>query len=420
MVRLKRMRRLALGALVVTAIAAAQGCGDDSDNPSEDTDGGSPGTVSLDIPASGCGSVPTPQPEDPDGAVASLEASYQDDYAGYQSPVRESMWKDWKPSHDAPYDVAIAYGQLTTDFQVRTLDALRSELEENPDIGKVSVVTTGNQVNVAQQLQQFSSLLQDKPDLMIVEPLAEALDRSAATAAEMGIPTISVQNTTSSKYAVNIQTNNYGSAAQAASVILRMLNGRGNVLLVHGLEMTTVDKQTFAAVSAALENCPDVKVAGEISGNFVPTVAASETQKFLATHPGEIDAVFQTGGMAPGIINAFERAGRSVPIVADVGAMKGSLGYWIDNKADYTGFGQGLPPEDFGRAVANVAAGMLDGDGLKVSDVTAQMPAITDENLGEWAQTDWTLNTPGIADGPGDSFLAPSFLNGLFENPGSG
>jgi len=195
------------------------------------------------------------------------------------------------------------------------------------------------------------------------------------------------------------------------------MGGKGNILYVHGIAATTVDQQRFAAFKAALKNCPGIKLAGEIAGAFVPPVAKSETLKYLATHPGRIDGVLQTGGMAPGIISAFKQSGRPVPIIDDAGAMKGSLGYWINNKDSYASFGEGFPPVTYGKSIASVTRRMLAGRGLKVSDVTAWFPPITVKSLDQWAQKDWDLNTPGIADGPPQSFMPETFISGLFNDP---
>ena len=338
------------------------------------------------------------------------------DYAGYPGTVTKSIWANFKPNHPPPYKVGLAFAQLTADSQLRIYNTLKKELSSDPNI-KLTAVTTGNQVNVPQQISQFNALINSKPDLLIIEPIAEAFAPQVDKAGKLGIPTISLQNSTDSKYAVNMQSNNYGTAAQSASVVFRQMGGKGNILYVHGIAATTVDQQRFAAFKAALKNCPGIKLAGEIAGAFVPPVAKSETLKYLATHPGRIDGVLQTGGMAPGIISAFKQSGRPVPIIDDAGAMKGSLGYWINNKDSYASFGEGFPPVTYGKSIASVTRRMLAGRGLKVSDVTAWFPPITVKSLDQWAQKDWDLNTPGIADGPPQSFMPETFISGLFNDP---
>ena len=409
------MTRLLCLAAVLILCCVLSACGNNHSSTSSSGQARDP--VPVGIPASGCGSIATPPPVDTDGVLAQIGPSYAKDYAGYSTPISAGAWRNFKPSHPPPYKIGLAFAQLTADAQVRVYAGLKKQLGGDPGI-KLTAVTTGDQVNLPQQLQQFQSLLQQKPDLLIVQPIGDAFAKPIAEAAKAGIPTISLINTTVSPYAVNVVPNNYANGAQAASVVLRQIQGRGNVLLVHGIAAATVDQQRFEAYRAALKNCPGVKVVGEIAGAFAPATAKAETLKYLATHPGKVDAVLQTSGMAPGIISAFEQAGRSVPVVGDVGAMKGSLAYWRDHRNAYNGFGMGYPPNDMATAATAVVKGMLAGDGLQISDITAPYVPVTPQNLDQWADSGWDLNTPGIADGPGGTFMSKAFVAGLFKkNP---
>jgi hypothetical protein len=97
--------------------------------------------------------------------------------------------------------------------------------------------------------------------------------------------------------------------------------------------------------------------------------------------------------------------------------MRGSLGYWINNKDDYNGFAQGFPPGRYGVSIADLAKRILAGNGLKIADVTNIYPPISTENLDDWAKSDWNLNTPGAAEGPPQQFMSEAFFSTLFENP---
>ena len=44
--------------------------------------------------------------------------------------------------------------------------------------------------------------------------------------------------------------------------------------------------------------------------------------------------------------------------------------------------------------------GMLEGRGVKVTDVPFAPPAINDGNLENWVQPEWTTSTNALADGP--------------------
>ena len=408
----RTVRGILCGAALCAAACVLVACG------SSDSDSGSGGgkSASLEIPKSGCGAVATPPAKDPDGVLASLPASTQAQYAGYTSPVNKNIWADFKPNHPPPYKVGVSFAQLSNETQSGIYNSIKKDLEADPDI-KVTAVTTGDQLNIPQQIQQFNSLIAEKPDVLIIEPLTDAFGPSADKAGKLGIPTISVQGTTDSKYAINMAGNTYGSGAQAASVVMRQMGSKGNTMFVHGIASTTVDLDSYNAYKAGLKSCPNIKPAGEIAGAFVASTAKAETLKFLATHPGPVEGVVEVGGMAPGVISGFKQAGRPIPIVGDSAGMKASLGYWINNKDSYNGFGQGFPPKRYGSAIASVTKSVLAGRGLKVSDITNYYVPITDSNLSDWAQTSWNLNTPGVAEGPPQQYMSEKFLDTLFTKP---
>ena len=99
-----------LAALAAATMLAACGASGGSSSSSGDfTKSATSDPVSVEIPKSGCGAVDTPLPEDPDGVVAKLPAESKAQYAGYTTPVRKSVWSDFKPDHGPPYKVGLSF-----------------------------------------------------------------------------------------------------------------------------------------------------------------------------------------------------------------------------------------------------------------------------------------------------------------------
>src|SRR4051794_35395474 len=103
---------LAAGVVVSLAVAACGGGGGtaDSGGGSGTATGGASTATAFKVPAGGCGSFATPLPTDP--IVSQFTAEQKRAIAGYTNypestlKIVESAWKDWKPSHPAPYTVA--------------------------------------------------------------------------------------------------------------------------------------------------------------------------------------------------------------------------------------------------------------------------------------------------------------------------
>ncbi len=413
MVRSFTSRRCLTAAIGLACLAVA-GCGGGSSGTSSDEPPPTSTETQIREVSSGCGSFPTPMPADPDGVVAALPPEQRKAFAGYPREVRRSPWADFEPKGDPPYKVAISWALLTNAYQVDALETLKSALETNPDVGEV-VVRTLNAVNVPEQLQQFQSLLQEDPDIIIAEPLQpEPFVPLVKKAAAAGIPTIVLQGSIPTPESINVDSNNYVSAAQAGSGLVQRLGGKGNVMLMHGFPTVQVDIEEFKGFDAVLKECPDIKVVGETLGAFSPVTAKEQTLKFLATHPGQIDGVMQTALMSTGIMSGFEQIGRDMPIVTDIAAQKGSLGYWRENQETYHGIGIGLGAKPLSLAGAEVVRQMLEGHGPKTTDITDTLPMITEENLDQWAEPGWNLRTPGQAEGPKNEFLTPEYMAPFF------
>ena len=146
--------------------------------------------------------------------------------------------------------------------------------------------------------------------------------------------------------------------------------------------------------------------------------ATRETLKFFTGHPGKIDGVFQVAGMAPGIFSAFQQVGRPVPPVADIAGNAASLAFWRDNRSKgYKGSGAAIPPQKIGIYTMELGLGMLEGRGVKVTDVPFAPPAIDDGNLVNWVKPEWTTSTNALADGPPNAVPIKELLDTYLTKP---
>lgn len=403
-VRTRRLLRVAAGIAVLALALTA--CGSTSNGA---------GTTQT----GACGTVPTRLPADPDGVFAKLPAALQAGYNGYSTPVHASPWTDWKPPAGGAV-IGISWTAPVNDYAADTLNSIKAALSSFPGVKNVIVLAGANQGDVTAQLQQFQSLVQQRVNLIIAAsgtggPFVSAVDG----AAKQGIPTVSAFNTIPTKNAVNIVPNNYLAAAQTAAAAIKAAGDSTTVLKVHGIQGISIDGDAFRGFDDVLQNCPKVKVAGEVTGDFVPAQAKSQVLRFLSTHPGKLGVVLQSGGMSTGIIGAFTSTGRPVPTVNDVAALKGSLGYWRANKKTYTGTASGGGAEAYAQLLSGVVQGMVAGNGVLISEFVQTQPLIDQNNIDTWAQPDWDLQTAGTAPDPAGTFDNGPILTAGFQKKAS-
>jgi ribose transport system substrate-binding protein len=422
-----RTAQLAAALAVASTTIAVAACGGGS---SSSGGGGSGGAKipayaqNFKPPASGCGSFGAKLPADPDGVVASLDAAHKEALGGYanfpQSTVKvlKSAWANWKPSHPGPYTVAVSWNQLVSDFQVQAVASLKKYFGQDKNVKQLIVKTTGSTLDVGQQLQQYNQLVQQHPDLIILEtPSQDSFDGPVQRAKAAGIPTVTLLSPVPVDGAVNVDGNNYLDAAETMSYVTKVIGGKGNVVEVRALAGAAVDNQTNEGWDAVVRNCPGMKVGGEVFGGFSESLAKSETLKYLATHPQKIDAATTLAGESVGTLQAFKQTGRPIPPFAEVGMDKGFLGYWRQNQSSYHASSTSLPPVPAARALHDVAMRMLAGQGVKLNTLVAKNPVITDANLADWSDPSWNLNTPGTVPGDPQSFMPSPFLNDFFNHP---
>lgn len=401
-----------LGALAMVAALGACASGGQA---STDTASAAADSTNTSGGAS-CGTVPYKAPSDPDGAFAALPKSTKQAYNGYSDPVRKSTWANWKPKQKKA-TVAISWTQPTNDFAATALKVLKADLQKDPAVGKVVALSGPATGDIPAQLQQYQSLVQQDPDLIVLNVSAgEPFVKPVAAAAKKGIPTVSVLTSVPSADAVTVVPNTYLTEAQVMAAQVKAIGGKGTMLAVHGIPSLSIDKDAADAFKAVLANCSEIDVVGSVTGNFVPSQAKSAVIKFLSTHPQQIDAVAAFGGMATGIISAFQQTGRSVPSVSEQAALKGMLGYWLKHRDSFKGADSGGGAEESAHLFSAVVSKMIAGDGIKVNAVTFAQPVIDASNLEKWADSKWSLDTPGTASGPGDYLHIDRTLAPLFND----
>src|SRR3954468_22909792 len=187
---------------------------------------------------------------------------------------------------------------------------MTSALQKSGDIQVVANVSPQAQNDVPGALQLFNQLVAGKPDLIIAEPLAPAPFVDAIDAAgKAGIPVVTAREPVPTASSIGVGVNNWLQAATLAAKVVQKMGGKGSVLMVHGIPGVQQDSDAFAGFQAVLAQCPDIKVAGEVTGNYNPAPTKGATLQFLSSHPGQMGAVLESGVMTAGVMQASSSSG---------------------------------------------------------------------------------------------------------------
>jgi len=392
------LRPVGFALFTVLAGTALASCASNPDAATSETAGA---VEPARLAESGCGSLPGEVPADPDGVLQTLPEQLQTAYQGFGEELQASAWAGGEPT-PGPWKIGLSLLPDTNSVNHAYLTEFQKRFDEAKEAGLVEgdlIVNLMTEFNPAQQLQLYQSLVDQGVDGIVIQAMSGPSMASAVDAAgAAGIVTASF-GALPSVYSVSSQASFYQDVGSAAAATLGQLpDGTGNVLIVNGLEGLDPQVKGRAAIDAALAECPDVTVIGEVSAAFTDPTAKEAVQTFLASYPGQIDAVLQMGAMATGTISAFQQVGRDVPLVTMNGATAGALSYWADNADTYSPAGTVGAYEHQADAVWDALIRTLAGGEPKSNYLVLPSVLVTSANVGELVEegTDYSSDAPPL------------------------
>ena len=141
-----------------------------------------------------------------------------------------------------------------------------------------------------------------------------------------------------------------------------------------------------------LKLCQQITPDESLVTQFDPSIAKQVLLSYLNTHPQQVSGVITAGPFSSGVFQAFQQAGKTVPVITNNGLDVGGLAYWIQHKSSYNGVALVNTPNGLGTAVTTVAHRMLLGDGVKINTLSIAPPVVTNTDLAKYVTIDpsWT------------------------------
>ena len=230
---------------------------------------------------------------------------------------------------------------------------------------------------------------------------ATGLNAAIEAAAVAGIPFVTGATSVTSEAAFNVDSNYYKWGYDMAKNLADALDGSGNVVMVEGIAGVAIVDQQRAGAQAAFADYPNVKVVRVVNGDWTPSVTKSVILQTLATNPGSIDGVWTTGSETRVIAEAFDQAGRPLPVVT--GSISGdALGYWKANPDKFRFTGGALLPSWIGQSLFRASSRIMAGQEPVVNTMMIPIPAADSSGFDGWygdcMKPDSAGNLPGGAE----------------------
>ena len=345
---------------------------------------------------------------------------YSKDMLDPQQPVGPSAYRDWKAKKGPPWTIGYASSYAGNTWRAGVMDRLQNEIIPKwKKLGLLKdVIITQSNLKDSVQIQQMRQLVDQGVDAVIVccsNPTA--LNASVQYAHDKGVPVFSFVGYLTSPYSINSSNNYQLGGYQVGTELSEQLGGKGNVLVVEGIAGTSGSDSQDRGMKAGLKANPDVKIVGDVVGMWTDQIGQAEVQKWLATHPGELDGIIVQSAAELGVLRALEQSGRKmVPIT--FGGELGALCYWRKHpdylKASY----QLWPPGDDFELIWNIMMRTLEGQGPKVQSVLVNSVKINFDDLKKVLNEDCDGNSDKWLNvGPANWGSSKEYLDKFFLRP---
>ena len=204
--------------------------------------------------------------------------------------------------------IGLAISTLNNPFFVELRDGALAQ-------GKTldfNVVVADGQNDANKQLSQIENFIQQKVDLIAVNPVdSDAVAAAVKAANKAGIPVITVDRGANGGNVVcHIASDNVAGGRLAGEHIAKLLNGSGSVIELEGIPGTSAARDRGKGFNEAMAKYPKIKVVARQEAGFDRAKGMSVMENLLQANP-DVNAVFaHNDEMALGALRAIEAAGK--------------------------------------------------------------------------------------------------------------
>ena len=194
-------------------------------------------------------------------------------------------------------------------------------------IAAADAFTAADKEATTQAAQVQNLILQGYDAIVIDAASPNALNGAVKAACDAGVVVVAFDGLVTEPCATKVTVDLAGTygAEEVRQIAKRLPNG-GNLLYIRGLAGTSIDDDITKGVKAELAKHPNLKIVGEVYGNWDQTTAQKAVATVLPSLP-EIAAVIDQGGDAYGAAQAFKAAGRPLPLIM-LGNRQDELAWW--------------------------------------------------------------------------------------------
>lgn len=293
-------------------------------------------------------------------------------------------------------DITIGFSQtgFNHPWRIAMLESMQAEACRHPN---VSLLVLDGNVDVAKQNNDVRDLLARGVDGVVMSPVESAgLVPASRAVMDAKLPLVLLDRDVPSEKTLFIGQSNVTMAEQVAERMAKDLGGKGNVVVITGLQGSSPAVDRDKGMMNVLAKYPDMKVLVKGDGQWIREPAVKLMEDWLTAHP-EINAVFSHAEESSwGAQLAIARAGRCAEGIKHYTHDGSNAGFKSVSAGTFGADGNYTPfIGDVGlRAVLYTLMGKDIPDRKEYENAGYQLalpdsPAVVAENAEEWAGRGW-------------------------------
>ncbi len=215
-----------------------------------------------------------------------------------------------------PLKIGMTFQELNNPYFVTMQKALR---DAAATIGAQVIVTDAHH-DVSKQISDVEDMLQQKINILLVNPTDTTGIVSAVNAAKKaGVIVVAVDANANGPVDSFVGSKNYDAGVMACDYLAKSIGDKGDVAILDGIAVVPI-LERVRGCKASLAKHPDVKLVDTQNGKQERATALTVTENMISAHP-DLKGIFSVNdGGSMGVLSAIDSSGKDIKLTSVDGA----------------------------------------------------------------------------------------------------
>ncbi len=219
-------------------------------------------------------------------------------------------------AQEAKLKIGMTFQELNNPYFVSMQEALK---EAAKSIGADVVVTDANH-DVAKQISDIEDMLQQKIDILLINPTDSAgVESAVKMAKDANVIVVAVDANANGPVDTFVGSKNKDAGYQSCQFLAKSLNGTGEVAILDGIAVVPI-LQRVEGCKQALAEFSGIKLVDTQNGRQDRSVALGVVENMIQSHPN-LKGIFSVNdGGAMGALSAIQGSNKDIKLTSVDGA----------------------------------------------------------------------------------------------------